>query len=88
MQETEQSHRYLIAYPFPLDDGQIAKLQLPAGGLFESEAQRLRRFVDSLVTQAGGVYSDDPIVNETATRDEALDAARAGLRDLGIDADR
>jgi len=41
--------RPLIAYPFPLDDGQIAKLNLPARGLTESEAARLRQYIDTLV---------------------------------------
>lgn len=39
----------LIAYPFPLKDGQMAQLHLPASGLDAGDADRLTAFLRSLV---------------------------------------
>lgn len=39
----------LIAYPFPLKNGQMAQLHLPASGLESDDADRLTAFLRSLV---------------------------------------
>jgi hypothetical protein len=46
-----QSDRPLIAYPFVLGDGQLAKLTLPAHGLTSTEAERLTALIGSLVIE-------------------------------------
>ena len=41
----------LVSFPFPLDDGGMANLDLPARGLTRGEADRLKRYVDTLVIE-------------------------------------
>lgn len=45
-----RSTRYHVSYPFPVDDQFVAHLHLPADGLSRSEADRLKLYVDALVT--------------------------------------
>lgn len=42
--------RHEMAYPFPLA-GFMAKLILPADGLTEDEATRLKQYIDALVVE-------------------------------------
>ena len=42
----------LIAYPFPLADGQMGRLELPRQGLTPADAERLVAFVRSLTVGA------------------------------------
>jgi len=39
----------LIAYPFPLRHGQMARLELPDSGLDQLDADRLIEFIQALV---------------------------------------
>lgn len=43
--------RSMLAFPFVFAYGEMGKLELPATGLREDEATRLKQYVDSLVTE-------------------------------------
>lgn len=42
----------LIAYAFPLADGRESTLWLPGEGLSADDAERLKAYIDTLVTKA------------------------------------
>lgn len=44
----------LIVYPFPLSDGTIIELHLPAEGLSGQDAERLKEYIATLVTDLPG----------------------------------
>lgn len=46
---TPPSSGTLIAYPFPLQNGQMAQLHLPTQGLDRADAERLTHFIRALV---------------------------------------
>lgn len=50
----------LLSFPFPLDDGGMANLDLPARGLTRGEADRLKEYVDSLVVGDEGERNELP----------------------------
>jgi hypothetical protein len=54
----------LIAYPFPLENGQMAQLHLPAQGLDRADAERLTHFIRALV------FDQPPQLNPGASGDE------------------
>lgn len=58
----------LVAMPFPLDDGGMANLDLPARGLTRGEAERLKVYVDSLVAGLSGSSENAAFAHETHRR--------------------
>jgi hypothetical protein len=68
------AERPLIAYPFPLAHGQVAKLGLPANGLTPPEAERLHAYIDTLVVPVEEATAMAAAVKVTKQQQRAMRA--------------
>ena len=50
--EQDLDRRDLVTYPFPLHERGMGYLRLPSDGLYRQEAERLKAYIDALVTEA------------------------------------
>lgn len=72
---TEQ--RREIAYPFPFDDF-VCKLWLPADGLTRDEADRIKEYIESLVTVEAHVAASRAAREEAQREREAMRRIASG----------
>lgn len=56
----EDLPRPLLDFPFPLDDGRLAWMRLPGGGLNDEEVERLCAYLRALVTYERAIVVTEP----------------------------